>query len=252
MDTGSGRLTTDFALMRDVAAATDERSAEIRAMLGGFIARVGAVPGIGVERSGRGAVPRRRRPGGMRSRPETVLRALDDIAATIRTNERLLHEAALAHEGPHRGSRRRRRGDLTVDPVLSDFAEIEFSVRQEIHTTSARLNAALEDLRSRIAPLRELWTRNRRGLPAGAGPLAAGRDRVIRHPCCGSAAQCRTAPVTSPTPTAAPPTPGGNPKTRGSPGRRGPAVYSSFIVVVTTDTGGTDRRHPMTVTHVRH
>jgi len=47
-----------------------------------------------------------------------------------------------------------------VDPVLSyDFAEIEFSVRQEIHTTSARLNAALEDLRSRIAPLQELWTR---------------------------------------------------------------------------------------------
>ena len=31
MDTGQGRLTTDFALMRDVAAATDSRSAEIRA-----------------------------------------------------------------------------------------------------------------------------------------------------------------------------------------------------------------------------
>ncbi len=47
-----------------------------------------------------------------------------------------------------------------MDPVLSyDFAEIEFSVRQEIHTTSARLNTALEDLRSRIAPLQELWTR---------------------------------------------------------------------------------------------
>jgi WXG100 family type VII secretion target len=47
-----------------------------------------------------------------------------------------------------------------MDPVLSyDFGEIECSVRQQIHTTSARLNAALEELRSQIAPLRELWTR---------------------------------------------------------------------------------------------
>jgi len=47
-----------------------------------------------------------------------------------------------------------------VDPVLSyNFDEIEYSVRQEIHTTSARLNAALEELRSQIAPLQQLWTR---------------------------------------------------------------------------------------------
>ena len=47
-----------------------------------------------------------------------------------------------------------------VEPVLSyDFGEIENSVRQEIHTTSARFNAALEELRSQIAPLRALWTR---------------------------------------------------------------------------------------------
>jgi ESAT-6 family protein len=47
-----------------------------------------------------------------------------------------------------------------VDPVLSyDFGAIENSVRQEIHTTSDRFNAALEELRSQIAPLRELWTR---------------------------------------------------------------------------------------------
>jgi WXG100 family type VII secretion target len=47
-----------------------------------------------------------------------------------------------------------------VDPVLSyDFGEIEYSVRQEIHTTSARFNAALDDLRSQIAPLQQLWTR---------------------------------------------------------------------------------------------
>jgi WXG100 family type VII secretion target len=47
-----------------------------------------------------------------------------------------------------------------MNPVLSySFDEIEYSVRQEIHTTSARLNAALEELRSQVAPLQELWTR---------------------------------------------------------------------------------------------
>jgi WXG100 family type VII secretion target len=47
-----------------------------------------------------------------------------------------------------------------VDPVLSySFGEIEYSVRQEIHTTSARFNAALDELRSQISPLQQLWTR---------------------------------------------------------------------------------------------
>ncbi|HET6737231.1 WXG100 family type VII secretion target [Mycobacterium sp.] len=47
-----------------------------------------------------------------------------------------------------------------MDPVLSyNFDEIEYTVRQEIHTTSARLNAALDDLRTQIAPLQEIWTR---------------------------------------------------------------------------------------------
>jgi len=46
-----------------------------------------------------------------------------------------------------------------VDPVLSyNFGEIEYSVRQEIHTTAGRLNAALDELRSQIAPLQQLWT----------------------------------------------------------------------------------------------
>ena len=46
-----------------------------------------------------------------------------------------------------------------MDPVLSyNFGEIEHSVRQEIHATSARFNAALDELSSRIAPLRQLWT----------------------------------------------------------------------------------------------
>ncbi|MHC9291757.1 WXG100 family type VII secretion target [Mycobacterium sp. LTG2003] len=47
-----------------------------------------------------------------------------------------------------------------MNQVLSyDFGEIEYTVRQEIHTTSSRLNAAFDDLRSHIAPLQQVWTR---------------------------------------------------------------------------------------------
>ena len=47
-----------------------------------------------------------------------------------------------------------------MEPVLSyNFDEIEYTVRQEIHSTSARLNAALDDLRAQIAPLQQIWTR---------------------------------------------------------------------------------------------
>lgn len=47
-----------------------------------------------------------------------------------------------------------------MDHVLSyNFDEIEYTVRQEIHATSARLNGALEELRAQIAPLQEVWTR---------------------------------------------------------------------------------------------
>ncbi|MEV3901451.1 WXG100 family type VII secretion target [Mycobacterium sp. NPDC050551] len=47
-----------------------------------------------------------------------------------------------------------------MDQVLSyNFDEIEYTVRQEIHQTSARLNAALDELRSHIAPLQQIWTR---------------------------------------------------------------------------------------------
>jgi WXG100 family type VII secretion target len=47
-----------------------------------------------------------------------------------------------------------------MDPVLSyDFNEIEYTVRQEIHATAARFNAALDDLRAQIAPLMAVWTR---------------------------------------------------------------------------------------------
>jgi WXG100 family type VII secretion target len=47
-----------------------------------------------------------------------------------------------------------------MDSRLSyNFDEIEASVRQEIHSASSQFNAALQDLRSRVAPLHELWTR---------------------------------------------------------------------------------------------
>lgn len=47
-----------------------------------------------------------------------------------------------------------------MEPVLSyDFNEIEYTVRQEIHRTSARFNAALDELRAQIAPLQAVWTR---------------------------------------------------------------------------------------------
>lgn len=47
-----------------------------------------------------------------------------------------------------------------MDPVLSyDFSQIEHTVRQQIHATSARFNAALDDLRAQIAPLTAVWTR---------------------------------------------------------------------------------------------
>ncbi len=47
-----------------------------------------------------------------------------------------------------------------MDPRLSyNFGEIECVVRQEIQTTSARFNYALQELKAQIAPLQELWTR---------------------------------------------------------------------------------------------
>jgi WXG100 family type VII secretion target len=48
-----------------------------------------------------------------------------------------------------------------MDQVLSyDFDQIEYTVRQEIHATHARFNAALDELRAQIAPLQQVWTRH--------------------------------------------------------------------------------------------
>lgn len=40
-----------------------------------------------------------------------------------------------------------------------NFGAIEFSVRQEIRSTSLRFNALLDELKAQIAPLQQLWTR---------------------------------------------------------------------------------------------
>ena len=40
-----------------------------------------------------------------------------------------------------------------------NFDEIEYTVRQEIHTMSSRRNAAFDELRAQIAPLQQVWTR---------------------------------------------------------------------------------------------
>ncbi|MGW0161537.1 WXG100 family type VII secretion target [Mycobacterium sp. NPDC003323] len=46
-----------------------------------------------------------------------------------------------------------------MDMMLTyNFDEIEHNVRQEIHTVSARFNAALDELRGQIAPLQQTWT----------------------------------------------------------------------------------------------
>lgn len=50
-----------------------------------------------------------------------------------------------------------------MDALSYDFEQIDYTVRQEIHATATRLNAALEDLRSRIAPLQQVWTREAAG-----------------------------------------------------------------------------------------
>ncbi len=54
--TGGNALSTDFDLMRSVAAAIDTRNEEIRATLQAFIGRMSGGTGIGMGRNGGGAI----------------------------------------------------------------------------------------------------------------------------------------------------------------------------------------------------
>jgi len=88
-------LSTDFDLMRAVAAATDARNDEIRVLLQGFISRMDAVPpsvwgGLAAARF-RDVVQQ------WNSESTRLSHALTGIAETIRHNERELREATHLH-----------------------------------------------------------------------------------------------------------------------------------------------------------
>src|SRR5439155_61741 len=92
---GGGPLTTDFELMSAVAAKTDSRNEEIRAMLQSFIGRMTSVSpsvwgGVAAVRF-RDVVER------WNSESSKLHAALQRIAETIRYNERTLREAGESH-----------------------------------------------------------------------------------------------------------------------------------------------------------
>ncbi len=93
--TGASTLSTDFDLMRSVAAVTDTRNEEIRTLLQAFIGRMSSVPasvwgGLAAVRF-RDVVDR------WNTESMRLYRVLHDIAETIRHNEAALQEAGQAH-----------------------------------------------------------------------------------------------------------------------------------------------------------
>jgi WXG100 family type VII secretion target len=90
-----GSLNTDFDLMTAVAAKTDTRNEEIRAMLQSFIGRMSSVPpsvwgGVAATRF-RDVVDR------WNVESVKLHVALQGIAETIRYNERALRDASESH-----------------------------------------------------------------------------------------------------------------------------------------------------------
>lgn len=93
--TPGATLTTDFELMRAVAASTADRSEEIRSLLGGFISRMNAVPqsvwgGMAAMRF-KDVVQR------WNAESTRLCQSLSGIAETIRRNEFDLRAAADLH-----------------------------------------------------------------------------------------------------------------------------------------------------------
>lgn len=88
-------LSTDFDLMRAVAATTDTRNEEIRAMLQGFIGRMRGVPSA--VWAGRAAARFQEVVERWDIESVKLHRALQGIAETIRYNERMLRESADQH-----------------------------------------------------------------------------------------------------------------------------------------------------------
>jgi ESAT-6 family protein len=93
--TGGNTLSTDFDLMRSVAATTDTRNEEIRAMLQSFIGRMSGVPpsvwGGVAAASFKDVVDR------WNAESSKLHHALHGIAETIRYNESALREAVDSH-----------------------------------------------------------------------------------------------------------------------------------------------------------
>jgi WXG100 family type VII secretion target len=92
---GGNTLSTDFDLMRSVAATTDTRNEEIRAMLQAFIGRISSVP----PSVWGGAAATRFKEVVDRWNAESMKlhHALRGIAETIRYNESALRAAADNH-----------------------------------------------------------------------------------------------------------------------------------------------------------
>lgn len=88
-------LSTDFDLMRTVAAAADSRNDEIRVLLQGFITRMEAVPPT--VWGGLAAARFKTVVAHWNAESTKLSHALAGIADTIRNNEHQLREAAALH-----------------------------------------------------------------------------------------------------------------------------------------------------------
>lgn len=93
--TEANTLTTDFEMMRAVAATTDSRNEEIRALLAAFFARMRSVPPT--VWSGSAATRFHDVVDRWNTESLRLHAALAGIAETIRHSQRVLAEAAEAH-----------------------------------------------------------------------------------------------------------------------------------------------------------
>ncbi|WP_068179489.1 WXG100 family type VII secretion target [Mycobacterium sp. UM_CSW] len=91
----ANRLSTDFDLMHSVAATTDARNEEIRAMLQAFIGRMGSVPSS--VWGGLAAVRFKDVLDRWNAESTRLYRVLQTIAETIRHNEVALREVGENH-----------------------------------------------------------------------------------------------------------------------------------------------------------
>lgn len=92
---GTNTLNSDFDLMRSVAAATDARNEEIRAMLQSFIGRISSVPSS--VWGGDAAVRFKDVVERWNAESARLYHVLAAIADTIRYNEAALREAGRNH-----------------------------------------------------------------------------------------------------------------------------------------------------------